>query len=96
MSFNNSYDMVDRFLRNNLGDDDYAEYSAALDELCAPLVVPVDPAMEKDAMRYRWLRQDFSPMGLNIDGNHAWVYRRNFSLKGPTLDAAIDAAMKET
>ena len=25
------YDTVDRFLRNNLGDDDYAEYSAALD-----------------------------------------------------------------
>ena len=31
-----SYDMIDRFLRNNLGDDDYAEYSAALDSLCAP------------------------------------------------------------
>lgn len=31
-----SYDMIDRFLRNNLGDDDYAEYSAALDLLCAP------------------------------------------------------------
>jgi hypothetical protein len=31
-----SYDMIDRFLRNNLGDDDYAEYSAALDDLVAP------------------------------------------------------------
>jgi hypothetical protein len=31
-----SYDMIDRFLRNNLGDDDYAEYSAALDSLCTP------------------------------------------------------------
>ena len=31
-----AYDMIDRFLRNNLGDDDYAEYSAALDSLCAP------------------------------------------------------------
>lgn len=31
-----SYDMIDRFLRNNLDDDSYAEYSAALDELCAP------------------------------------------------------------
>ena len=30
------YDMIDRFLRNNLGDDDYAEYSAALDSLCTP------------------------------------------------------------
>jgi len=32
-----SYDMIDRFLRNNLNDDDdYVEYSAALDELCTP------------------------------------------------------------
>ncbi len=31
-----SYDMIDRFLRNNLGDDDYAEFSAALDSLCTP------------------------------------------------------------
>ena len=28
-----SYDMIDRYLRNNLHDDDYAEYSAALDAL---------------------------------------------------------------
>lgn len=27
--------MIDRFLRNNLDDDDYAEYSAALDSLSA-------------------------------------------------------------
>lgn len=47
----------------------------------------------KDAERYRYLREDFSPSGLNIDGNHAWVYRRNATLKGPSLDAAIDAAM---
>jgi hypothetical protein len=31
-----SYDMIDRFLRNNLYDDDYKEYSEALDELCIP------------------------------------------------------------
>lgn len=28
-----AYDLVDRFLRNNLGDDDYAEYSAALEAI---------------------------------------------------------------
>jgi IS1 family transposase len=27
------YDMIDRFLRNNLYDDDYETFSAALDEL---------------------------------------------------------------
>ncbi|CAB4131361.1 hypothetical protein UFOVP121_85 [uncultured Caudovirales phage] len=31
-----NYDMIYRFLRNNLDDDNYAEYSAALDELCTP------------------------------------------------------------
>jgi hypothetical protein len=31
-----SYDMIDRFLRNNLYDDDYKDYSDALDELCVP------------------------------------------------------------
>lgn len=30
-----SYEMIDRFLRNNLDDEHYAEYSAALDELCS-------------------------------------------------------------
>jgi len=28
-----SYEMIDRFIRNNLGDDDYAEYSDALDDV---------------------------------------------------------------
>lgn len=31
-----SYEMIDHFLRNNLDDEDYAEYSAALDSICAP------------------------------------------------------------
>ena len=50
---------------------------------------------QRDAERYRFLNRDFSVMGANIDGNHSWAYRRNFSLRGPTLDAAIDEAMKE-
>lgn len=31
-----AYDMIDRFLRNNLYDDDYAEFVGALDSLCSP------------------------------------------------------------
>jgi hypothetical protein len=50
--------------------------------------------IKKDAERYRFLRKDFSAMSLNINGNHAWAYRRNATLKGPTLDAAIDAAIR--
>ena len=53
-------------------------------------------ALREDAARYQFLREDFSVMGANIDGNHAWAYRRNFSLRGPTLDAAIDAARGTT
>ena len=50
-------------------------------------------ALRKDAERYRFLRNDFSVMGANIDGQHSRAYRRNFSLRGPTPDAAIDTAM---
>lgn len=49
--------------------------------------------LERDAARYRFLESDFAPMGLNIDGNHVWAYRRNATLKGPSLSAAIDAAI---
>ena len=31
-----AYEMIDRFLRNNLGDNDYAEYSEALDAIYVP------------------------------------------------------------
>lgn len=48
--------------------------------------------MAKDAERFRKIEHDFSPMGLDANGNHPWAYRRNFSLRGPTLAAAIDAA----
>ena len=51
--------------------------------------------LREDAERYQFLRNDFSVSSPNMNGNHAWAYRRNFSLKGPTLDAAIDAARKD-
>ena len=46
-----AYDKIDRYLRNNLDDDDYAEYSAALDLVSTQpegyVLVPVEPT---DAM----------------------------------------------
>ena len=62
-----SYELIDRFLRNNLYDDDYAEYSAALDALCAaPAIpegwklVPVEPTQEMlDAFKHRYKEGDF-------------------------------------
>lgn len=35
-----AYDLIDRFLRNNLDDADYAEYSAALDVTAAARALP--------------------------------------------------------
>ena len=47
-----------------------------------------------DARRYQAIRSQFSAMSADIDGSHAWIWRGNPSrLRGPTLDAAIDAAM---
>lgn len=52
--------------------------------------------LKADAERYQCIRSQFSAMSAAIDGNHAWVWRGNPDrLRGPTLDAAIDA-MKET
>ena len=69
--------------------------SSALEALRVALAEPQSDMerLRADAQRYQFLRKDFSPMGLNIDGNHAWAYRRNATLKGPNLDAAIDAAI---
>ena len=52
---------------------------------------PEEIQLEKDAMRYRRLKQDFSVMSAHMDGNHSWTYRRSPShLVGSTLDEAID------
>jgi hypothetical protein len=37
-----AYDLIDRFLRNNLDDTDYAEYSAALDTVLASTAAKAD------------------------------------------------------
>lgn len=88
-------DLVER-LRKHDDDRLYREadelMSEAADELTR-LRAEVE-ALRADAERYKFLRDDFSPMGINIDGNHAWAYRRNATLRGPNLDAAIDAARK--
>ena len=45
-----AYDMIDRFLRNNLGDDDYADFSAALDSLCVATPQQAEAVPKKDLM----------------------------------------------
>ena len=54
-------------------------------------------AMRKDAARYQWIKTGFSPLGLEMSGNHAWQYRVNPSkLNGANIDEAIDKAMEQT
>jgi len=63
-------------------DDAYREKCAEVERLRA------------DAERYRWLRSRFRVFGPHIDGNHAWCATGDIGrLRGPSLDAAIDAAI---
>jgi len=45
MTPQDSYDKIDRLLRNNLNDEDYAEYSEALDYACG-LNLPLESSQE--------------------------------------------------
>jgi hypothetical protein len=74
MTPQDSYNKIDRFLRNNLNDDDYAEYSEALDYMyLVPQgwkLVPVEPTQHmcnKAYQRYQDWRyhSDGSPYNLN-------------------------------
>ena len=51
--------------------------------------------LTKDVERFERLQKDFSSSSLDVKGNHCWVYRRNFTLSGPTLRAAIDKELSE-
>lgn len=48
-----AYDLIDRFLRNNLYDDDYAEYSKALEAISqpAPSPQPAVPVVSDEQIR---------------------------------------------
>ena len=51
-------------------------------------------AARADAERYRWLRSRFRAFSANIDGQHAWCTTGDIErMRGPNLDAAIDAAL---
>lgn len=70
---------------------------------CAEWADAIDAAIKQreqdkgDAARYRWLRDKSRQMSHDPDmsGNHHWLFGCNISyaLRGPTADAAIDAAM---
>lgn len=79
-----SYDMIDRFLRNNLYDDDYESYSEALHEVAIYTAPPDTEALRKDAERYRQLRRGQKWSVVNGIGD---------VLRASQLDSSIDAAI---
>lgn len=67
-----SYEMIDQFLRNNLDDEDYAEYSAALDSICA-LPAP-DVVMRDEQKPVVWMDAEGVIVGNNKDGTARPLY----------------------
>ncbi len=61
----------------------------------------LDVALERDALmadaaRYQFMKSNCRAIGLDIEGNHSWTCQITRSdIKGPTLDEAIDAALKK-
>lgn len=53
-------------------------------------------SLEKDAARYRWLREQFRCMSVDMGGQHRWILSPSGGLRGPDVDDAIDAAMEQT
>ena len=52
---------------------------------------------QRDAERWRWLRDHarIFRQSPDMSGNHYWMVQTTTTLRGPTLDAAIDAAKGE-
>ena len=53
---------------------------------------------QRDAERWRWLRDHarIFRQSPDMSGNHYWMVHATTTLRGPTLDAAIDAAKGES
>lgn len=75
----------------------------ASDQAPQPTTDPLKPITEfcqeqeswdaADAARYRYIKGMARAMSANIDGNHSWTMMLR-NIRGATLDAAIDVAMK--
>lgn len=78
-----------RLIAKWLADDGLTDPAAFLVRLASKL-----PELEQDAERYRWLRDTAIPFQSYKRGDPNWLFGVG-ELRGPTFDAAIDAARKE-
>jgi ribosomal protein L37AE/L43A len=79
-----AYDMVDRFLRNNLSsDEDYAEYSKALDLVLGASLAASAGSTEINGQLYTALNNLFTHLGMEgcITADHAFVWDAMTALK---------------
>lgn len=79
-----AYDMIDRFLRNNLGsDEDYAEYSNALDLVLGASLAASAGSPEINGQLYTALNNLFTHLGMEgcITADHAFVWDAMTALK---------------
>ena len=53
-----AYSRIDRFLRDNLDDEDYAEFSTALDAISSPAQQPTPPEQSEQKPLLTRIRQD--------------------------------------
>ena len=70
------------------------EYRLFADAMAAAHKVERD-ALAADAARYQWVKKQTRAFSLDMGGQHSWAVTGSFSrAKGPSLDEAIDAAIK--
>lgn len=95
VSASDDYDLIDGFLRNNIDDADYADYSAALDRIY--LAKPPAAALRESE---EW-RRDADVLFREAAEQIRWWEREHGCCRGVSdetlakLDAAIDAARKD-
>lgn len=74
--------------------DLYRSYIVVCEEL-VKRTVECDALMAESA-RYQFMKSRSRVAGLDIDGDHSWTCQIfSNDVSGPTLDAAIDAALKQ-
>ena len=87
---------IDRALNGGKKDDHEAGLSGRMDAIRS-LKAQLAEA-QKDAERWRWLKDHarIFRQSPDMSGNHYWMVHATTTLRGPTLDAAIDAAKGKT